>query len=492
MAAEPRSKPSFSPYRRWGIGLQVTVVIALVLSVVVMVNYLSQDFFLRFHWSTRTRNPLSPRTVRFVQTLTNQVRVTVYYDKKDPFFSTIMDLLGEYRLANSRISIATVDYLRDPGAAGQLKYPFLSSPLAKNLVIFDCEGKVKPVEGNELAQVILEQIPGEKDLQFRRKPVAFLGEQLFTAALLTVTSPKPLKAYFLQGHGEHAIDSGDKNVGYLKFATVFWEQNYIQVERLSLLGTNTVPMDCNLLVIAGPTLPLAETELEKVDRYLSQGGRLFALFNSLAPQRTTGLEAILAKWGVQVGNSAVRDPDNNVGGSQSDMVVSQFGRHAVVNPLLLASLHLINPRPISALRARTQAADAPHVEELAFSGPRSFLAGTSPSEAHAFPLMVAVEKGAIKDVITERGTTRMIITGDSYFLANYWIDSAANKDFLGYAVNWLLDRTQLLQGVGPQSLPEYRLIMTQAQERQTRWLLLGALPGAPLALGLLVWLRRRR
>ena len=43
--------------------------------------------------------------------------------------------------------------------------------------------------------------------------------------------------------------------------------------------------------------------------------------------------------------------------------------------------------------------------------------------------MVAVEKGAIKDVITERGSTRMVVVGDSLFLANHQIDSAANRDF---------------------------------------------------------------
>jgi LPXTG-motif cell wall-anchored protein len=34
--------------------------------------------------------------------------------------------------------------------------------------------------------------------------------------------------------------------------------------------------------------------------------------------------------------------------------------------------------------------------------------------------------------------------------------------------------------------------MTQVQQRQVRWLLLAALPGGVLALGGLVWLRRRK
>ena len=122
------------------------------------------------------------------------------------------------------------------------------------------------------------ETPDERNCEFRRKPTAFLGEMAFTAALLDVTSPKPLKAYFLQGHGEHQIDSGDELAGYLKFASIL-HQNYIQSEPLSLLGTNAVPMDCNLLVIAGPREAIPDAELEKIEQYLNQGGRLLALFN---------------------------------------------------------------------------------------------------------------------------------------------------------------------------------------------------------------------
>src|SRR5512135_523616 len=102
MAADPDPKPSFSPYRKWGIGLHVALLALVVLSVVVMVNYISHDYFLRFHLSTRTRIELSPRTVGLLRSLTNQVKVTLYYDTEDEeaLFSTVSDLLAEYRLVN--------------------------------------------------------------------------------------------------------------------------------------------------------------------------------------------------------------------------------------------------------------------------------------------------------------------------------------------------------------------------------------------------------
>jgi ABC-type uncharacterized transport system involved in gliding motility auxiliary subunit len=312
----------------------------------------------------------------------------------------------------------------------------------------------------------------------------------FTAALLDVTSPRPLKAYFLQGHGEHQINSGDELAGYLKFASIL-SQNYIKAEPLSLLGTNAVPMDCNLLVIAGPKDAIPDTELEKIDQYLDQGGRLLALFNFYSASKDTGLERILAKWGVDVGHNVIKDPDNTLTGTGQDMIVSRFGKHALVNSLLQSRLHLILPRSVGQLKLRAQAADAPRVEEIAFSGPRASAAGDVVHKP-PFPLMVAVEKGAIKDVITERGSTRMVVAGDSLFLGNRQIDSAANRDFAACAVNWLLERTQLLAGLGPRPITQYKIVMTRTQLYQAQWVLLAGLPGCVLLLGALVWLRRRR
>jgi len=50
----------------------------------------------------------------------------------------------------------------------------------------------------------------------------------------------------------------------------------------------------------------------------------------------------------------------------------------------------------------------------------------------------------------------------------------------------------LVDGIGPHPVTEFRLQITTAQQRQLRWLLLGALPGGALLLGWLVWFARRK
>jgi len=490
MAADPRPHPSFSPYRRWGLGLQVGFTILLVLAVMVMLNYLSRDYYVRMPLTTQARFQLHPRTTAFLQSVTNHVKVTVYYDRDDSLFNSVSELLNEYHLANPRIEIQAIDFLRNPGAAQKIKTQYkLGSSAEKNLIIFDCEGGGwKIVDGGALAQYTLEEIPDEKDRKFRRKPLAFAGERAFTAALIAVTSPKPLKAYFLTGHGEHRIDSGDELRGYLQFALVM-QQNYVQVAPLSLLGTNDVPADCNLLVIAGPTSALLDTEAAKVEGYLEEGGRLLALFNSETIGREIGLEKILARWGVAVGSTIVVDPDHTA--TRSDVIVSAFTKHPLVNSLLGSGLYLVRPRPVGRLTTRPQSANAPRVDELAFTCTNSFLLGSSPGQTGRYPLAVAVEAGPPKGAITERGSTRILVVGDSYFLANHQLDLLGNRDFADAAVNWLLDRPQLVQGLGPRPVTEYRLVMSKTQLQSAQIILLGGMPGGLLLLGALVWLRRR-
>ena len=486
MSANPQT--SFSTGRRWSIGFNVLLTSALVLAVMVMLNYLGAKFYGRFYLSSQTRVQLSTRSLNVIHSLTNQIKVTVYYDKTDNWYPTIIALLNEYRSANPKISVTTVDYVRDPAEAQKLKAQYkLGSTQNKDLVIFDCEGRVKTVNGDALTQVKLEQVPNPTEREFRKKPLAFNGEMMFTTMLLAVVNPRPLKAYFLQGHGEPSLtENGEYD--YQKFATVLAE-SYITTEPLQLMGNAGVPDDCNLLVLAGPEKAFSETELTKLDQYLTQGGRLFMLFNYFSLKNATGLEPILQKWGVNVLPDTVVEPSKTTSGQ--DVIAYDFSAHPVVNPLTQFALQLVLPRPVAKIDWKNPPANPPKVDELVFSSPQSKLQREPSLAPCSYPLMVAVEQKAAPGVANTRGSTRMIVTGDSFFLGNHQIESAGNRDFAGYAANWLLDRTVLLEGIGPRPVTEFRLTMTQAQQKDVRWLLLGALPGGVLLFGWFVWLVRR-
>jgi hypothetical protein len=400
-------------------------------------------------------------------------------------------LLEEYHATNPKIEIKSVDYLREPGAAQELRMKYnLGFSTNKNWVIFACEDRVQKVEGAMLLQTQLEQAGTDEETQkpvFRRKSIAFNGELLFTSALLGVINPKPLQAYFLQGHGEH-LPADTSEMGFTKFISVL-QQNYVRVAPLELLDTNGVPADCNLLVIAGPRDPFRPAELERIEQYLNEGGRMFVMFNVASTNQQTGLEDLLKKLGVGIGESTVVDPVNTT--VRTDVIVGHFTTHPVVNPLTGSRIQLILPRPVSKLESSGQDNPTTRIEEIAFAGPESFLREGSAESKKAWPLMVALEK-APGALTVERGTTRLLVIGDSIFLGNRQIQSGANRDFANYAISWLLERNSFAQGVGPKPVTEFRLLVVQSQMRTLQWLLLAAVPGGILLVGGVIWLSRRK
>jgi ABC-type uncharacterized transport system involved in gliding motility auxiliary subunit len=496
-------QPSFSPRRRWLIGLDVVVRAALVLAVVVMLNYIGAQFSRRFYLSRQTNVGLSSRTLAVLNSLTNKLTVTLYYDTQDQdnFYPTLLALANEYHAADKNISIRTVDYKLEPGEAEKVKEQFNlpgaptspDAPPNKDLIIFACGDRHDVVPGEAIVRYKLEQTapddPRQKELQFRKKPIEFNGEIMFTSKLLALAHAQPFKACFLQRDGEPSLTDADDN-GYLKFGLTL-AQNDILVSNLELLGDNDVPLDCNLLIIAAPSQPLGESELQKIDKYLAQGGRLFVLFNNLSIKQPTGLEPILQKWGVNVLPTYVKDPQSSRG-SEQVVIVTTFNPKTFVNPLAQLALEMVLPRPISKVDSPNPPANAPQVDALVLSSEASTLDGDSVSAPRSYPLIVSVDQKPVAGVAAPLGSTRIVVAGDSLFLDNQLIGAAANRDFLNYAVNWLLDRQELLAGISPLPVTEYRLLLTQKQSEQLDWLLLGALPGAILLLGGIVWLVRRK
>ena len=111
----------------------------------------------------------------------------------------------------------------------------------------------------------------------------------------------------------------------------------------------------------------------------------------------------------------VQDPKNTTSGQ--DVIVYAFSQHPAVNPLTQLALQLILPRPIVKVDWKNPPANAPKVDELAFSGPASTLMGDPTAAPRSYPLMAAVEQKAVPGVANARGSMRMIVVGDSFFSA---------------------------------------------------------------------------
>ncbi|MSR42998.1 MAG: hypothetical protein EXS29_02380 [Pedosphaera sp.] len=495
MRDETEQPASFSTGRRWGQALNFVLAVLAAAALVLLANHLASRHYVRAAWTANADFTLSPLTRQVLQSLTNTVRVVVFYDRSESLYTPVTALLKEYSLVNPRVEIEVVNYVVEPAKAELIKARYRLTPQARDLVIFDANGKTKVITQSDLSQYDLTSFVVGQGRDIRR--TGFHGERLFTGALATVADTSTPQAYFLTGHGEHDHGNSSHDIGYGKFAALLLD-NGVRLAPLSLAGTNAFPADCRLLIAAGPQVPLDIAEQEKLEKYLQSGGRLLLLLNYTS---RSGLEPMLARWGVDVGDNTVIDERNSPPASGS-VLVNQFDPHPVVGSLSSARLplQLVLPRSIGRRVGHQQNADAAKVTELAVTSEAGLAVrrarnGSQPSALRErqgmIPLLVAVEKGGIAGV-ADAGATRMIVTGDSYFLDNQMLEAAANREFAWHAANWLLDRPQFLGGIGPRPVREHTFTITAAKMRRLFWILVAIIPGACLTFGLLIWIRRQR
>lgn len=490
---------TFSRGRKWNIALQVVVAVAAFMAIVVMVNYLSARHFKRFHWSDRGGMALTPRTLALLQSMTNQVEVTVFFDSEAVLLAPVNQVLEEYLAAAPNITVRKVSIDRNPAAAQAVRTRYNLPPeMDDNLVIFEHAGRKRVISERMLTDKDYEQVPNAEQIEVRPRHRTFKGELLFTSAIADVIAPRQYKAYFVSNHGEHNPAGNEAQMGYASFADLLVLNN-VRFDVLNLGTSGEIPDDCDLLILAGPQQKYLPVELDRIEQYLNQGGRLLVLFNLAPVLIGTGLERLLTQWGIQVGANLVQDADNTLDSQAVSLVTSRYGQHPIVAPLGGVQLVMYSPRTIAGLRGGAGTGAA--VTELAYTGTNAvvytqFSGGqvtrTGRDPTGEFPLAVAVEKGGLPGVATLRGgVTRIVVTGDSLMFGNQLLDQLGNRDFASQIINWLLDRSELMAGIGPRPMKDYQLALTPAQLRGVRLVLIAGLPLGALFVGLLVWLRRR-
>lgn len=490
-------KPSFSTGRRWSQRLKLIVDLLCVLALIAMANYFGARYYSRGHLTSNTRHELSSQTRLILQAVTNDVNITVFFDRDQPLYQEVTELVSEYRLLTPKIGVTSIDYNSNPAGAEIVKKRLNLAPgMVNDMVVFESNGQTKIVQASLLSDLDMSNLISGKSQEVKR--VAFKGELLFTSAIANVSFGQTPKAYFLEGHGEHNPDRNSQS-GYAKFAELL-RLNNVEADRLNLMTAVKVPDDCEMMIVAGPERPAFHPrELALLRGYLEQNGRLLLLFR-FQTESESGLELMMRQWGVDVGNNTVFDLENTRGGM--DMTVTNFTSHEVIRPLGGSYLHMALPRSVGRLKSASHAADAPQVQELALTSVTGEARGEfnlakgeirdNPNKdivGAAIPLMVAVESGKIEGV---QGSTRMLILGGSKIFENTLIESGGNRDFAVSAINWLLDRSYLVGGISPRPVEEHKWVLTSGQLRGADITLIGIIPGSILGLGILVWFRRRR
>ena len=456
---------------------------ALGIVLLVMLAFLSTRYHARWDWTEAGSHSLSSQTLKLLGGLERDVEVTA-------LFSAITapparDLLDRYSYVSDRFKVTFADPLAQPG-------------LVRGLGI-----SPERLEGGLIHLTI-----GDESVE-----ITELTEEKLTNAILKLTRHEQKNVYFLIGHNERPVEGeeADGSEGFAFAKNALENENY-QVQTLLLAAKGEVPEDADVVILAGPTRPLYDTEHKALARYLERGGALLVLVD---PRAKTDVFEDLAGWGFEVGEDVVVDRVQGLFGRPVSPLAAQYGDHPITRELRDATLFHV------ARSVRPKAGGEGEFTPLVLTSEASwgerdldrfFTAGKAEfgGDDLAGPVSIAVA-GVLRPVggveedegespdpegggdaeSTQSPEARVVVIGDSDFAGNKLIGEFRNRDLFVNSVNWLLGDVDAIS-IRPGQARASRMQLSSEQFLQIRYLSLFVLPQAIAILGVLSWWLRRR
>jgi len=470
--------------------------------ILLLINYLGFKHYKHFDLSQSQFYTLSPKTLDVLKGLDSPITVYTFLDDRAQAQSDqITTLLKEYqRIGGKNISVEKIDPNFDPERANDL-YKKLHFDANDHLVIFTYKDRsprfVKQEDLYEL-NPMTQQIGG------------FKGEQEFTSTIVSLVEGKVSRVYFTEGHGEHPVQDSTSPAGYGAVGESLKNDN-VETANLNLAQKGDVPSDADAVVIAGPSIAFSSIEVQALDKYLADNGKLLVL---LDPYVTSGLDDLLKKYGLRYDDDLVLYRAMTTTGEQMTVPLAAiyqggFSTHPITAKFAQANVQLLiqDARSISLLpdeKGQPNAKTQFLLQTDATSWGWVNKAGTTPTDPKQLtnnkttdiqgPLTVAVEYdgGSVTDATTQAtGTaTRIVAVGCSKFLENDTAESVG-ANFFTNGIDWLVKKNAILD-ISPKKPQEYGITLSPMQARTVGWTALFFIPGAALALGIFTWFSRRK
>jgi gliding motility-associatede transport system auxiliary component len=410
-----------SDQSRLQLSIQKLIFLLLFISGIGMLAWISNHYSVQFDLTANQRHSLSANSVDLLNTLDRPVTVNAY-TTDDVTRQAISEIISRYQ-------------------------------------------RVKPDFELRLLNPDIDIQQVEKDGVVMNKPFAFvlyyndrmehidsLSEQAISNALLRLNRRDNQQVVFLSGHGERDIDGSD-NRAYATLKAQLTDMGF-NLQTVNLLE-NSLPENTKLLVIAAPSNPYLSGEVEQIERYINDGGNLLWLTD---PGELYGLDKIATSFGLQLQDGIIIDNNQELRQTlniehPAIIPVTEYFPHIITNtiryntlfPLArgispLSNENTVNNWQAEALfnsTAKSWSEAGGLKKEMVFNSSEGDIAG---------PVTMAValhrpraDPGAEQDTTAvAAGSQRMVVTGDSDFLADSYIGAGANLNMGLNIFNWLI------------------------------------------------------
>jgi hypothetical protein len=421
----------------------------------------------RFDWSEQQIHTLSDQTQKVLAGLDTDVEVLALVSTLDE--APLRELLDRFAYASDRFVVEYADPNVRPGLLEQ-----------------------HGIDPEKLGRGLVRIAIGADAVE-----VTDLDEAAVTNAMVKLTRTGEKVVYFLEGHGEKAVEgeAGDARDGYARASLALRNENY-RVETLLLASVGEVPDDADVVVVAGATRALLEQEYEALERYLGRGGSVMAMVD---PRVRTDLVDRLASWGASLGDDVIVDRTLALfGRAMTPFAGSYDPEHEITRDMKDAAL-FHDVRSVSG---------GDDLTEIVFTGDSSWaerdlmrldgegaaaqedgdLPGPVPVAVAGTPLL-SRGGGAAGEAGEGASEARLAVFGDADFASNEFIE-AYSRDLFVNTVNWLIGDVEAI-AIRPNRSRASRFQLSSEQFRTIRSLSLFVLPELIAVLGVFTWWMRR-
>lgn len=393
--------------------------------------------------------------------------------------STISSLLDRYEALSDHISVEQVDPVQNPTFAQQ----YTSESVTDNSLIVVSGERSQYIDYNDIYATNYDDYYTTGSVSYD-----FDGEGLLTSAISYVTSNDLPKVYTLTGHGESSLSSD--------FSSALSRQN-IEAEDLSLLTEETVPEDCQCLIIIGPTSDLSSDELEKIQNYLSKGGNLL-LYTDVLEEELPNLSALMASYGAAAETGMLLEGDSNMSiYGYPYYLLPNIESHTITSPLTSSSYYVLVPMA-QGLYETGSAPDSVSISSLLTSSEDAYIKADGVNmqtmEQEDGDLTGSYALGlAITDTIDDDTESRIVWYSSSMLLDDSVNEMVAgsNQDLFLNSLKWMCGETESIT-IHSKSLSSETLTVSAAAANRWTIILVFLLPAACLAASLSITIRRKR
>lgn len=413
---------------------------------------------------------ISSTTKKLVKNLDYDIKLYVLADKSETD-DRIKNFISKYAGQSDKISVEWIDPVLHPSTL--TKYS-----AEENSIVVSC------AKTDRQTTVSFDDILVGSSSYYGTTSAAtsFDGDGQLTSALNYVTSSKEYKAYYTTGHGETDLSTS---------VTDLMEKSRVSSEGLNLLSSTSIPDDCDLLIMNGPTSDLTDDEIKVLQNYMNNGGKIICLL-AYTDKSMSHLYGFLKDYGMTVSDGYIADTERCYQGNYYYLIPNVTASGDMASGMTSNSVLLVNSK---GLTVSDPDDDSITTESFMTTSKNGYDITEKGQTQGTYTLGATAEQTVSvknKDGDEEDTESRLTVYGSNMLIDEQLTSSFSNLENLTLFMNSV---TSSLDDADNISIASKSLEVTYNSIAYPGFfsiLIIFVIPLALLAGGFIIWFRRRR